>query len=87
MLRAEVEALRQAAAKAGLTGTHRFTMSAGVAADLESTGYATDPTTGAAYVRDGAQVTVTSRAGDVRTVDMPAQVQAKPAAPRPDRAS
>jgi hypothetical protein len=70
VLRAEVAALQHAAAKAGVTGTHQF-MSAGVAADLEVRGYATDPATGAAYVRDGDRVKVTSRSGETRTVDMP----------------
>lgn len=69
-LRAEVAALREAAARTG-GGTPRWTMSAGVAADLESTGYATDPNTGDAYVRDGDKVKVTSRGGQTRTVDMP----------------
>ncbi|MFG3709486.1 hypothetical protein [Micromonospora sp. NPDC047730] len=69
-LRAEVAALREAAARTGGV-TPRWTMSAGVAADLENTGYATDPTTGDAYVRDGDKVTVTSRGGRTRTVDMP----------------
>lgn len=82
VLRAEVNALEQAAARAGVTRTARWTMSAGVAADLETRGYATDPATGDAYVRDGDRVTVTSRSGEVRTVDMPAPSgagEAKPA--------
>jgi hypothetical protein len=70
-LRAEVDALRQVAARAGVTGTARWTMSAGVAADLETRGYATDPDTGAALVRDGDQVTITERSGTVRTIAMP----------------
>ncbi|MET9303201.1 hypothetical protein ABZX66_28160 [Micromonospora aurantiaca] len=72
VLRAEVNALEQAAARAGVTGATRYTMSAGVAADLEQSGYAVDPTTGDAYVRDGDRVTVTARTGETRTVDMPA---------------
>lgn len=79
VLRAEVNALQQAAARAGVTRTHRFTMSAGVAADLEVRGYATDPATGDAYVRDGDRVTVTARTGETRTVDMPAPSEAEPA--------
>lgn len=71
VLRAEVSALREAAARAGVTRTSRWTMSAGVAADLETVGYATDPTTGDAFVRDGDRVTVTTRTGETRTVDMP----------------
>lgn len=71
MLRAEVAALEQAVARAGVSRTTRYTMSAGVAAELEQTGFAVDPTTGAAYVRDGDQVTVTARTGGTRTVDMP----------------
>lgn len=81
ILRAEVDALRQAAARAGVTRTARWTMSAGVAADLETRGYATDPATGDAYVRDGDRVTVTSRTGEVRTVDMPAPSGAGEARP------
>lgn len=80
ILRAEVGALQQAAARAGAT-RHRFVMSAGVAADLETVGYATDPGTGDAYVRDGDRVTVTSRTGVVRTVDMPAPSGAGEARP------
>ncbi|MFI1195510.1 hypothetical protein ACH4T9_19945 [Micromonospora sp. NPDC020750] len=71
-LRAEVAALRETAARSGVGRSGRWTMSAGVAADLETTGYATDPNTGDAYVRDGDQVTVTSRgAGGTRTIAMP----------------
>ena len=82
VLRAEVSALQHAAAKAGVTGTHRFTMSAGVAADLETRGFAVDGTNGDAYVRDGDRVKVTSRTGKTRTVDMPGPSgagEAKPA--------
>ncbi|MEU6387655.1 hypothetical protein ABZ847_29325, partial [Streptomyces bauhiniae] len=70
-LRAEVAALREAAARSGVGRSGRWTMSAGVAADLETTGYATDPNTGDAYVRDGDQVKVTSRSGATRTILMP----------------
>ncbi|MEO3930763.1 hypothetical protein ABGB07_44005 [Micromonosporaceae bacterium B7E4] len=71
MLRAEVTALQQVAARAGVSRPNRWTMSAGVAADLEQSGYAVDPATGDAYVRDGDRVTVTSRRGDTRTIAMP----------------
>lgn len=71
VLRAEVDALRQVAARAGVTGSARWTMSAGVAADLETRGHATDPNTGAALVRDGDRVKVTERSGATRTVPMP----------------
>ncbi|MEV4846132.1 hypothetical protein AB0K20_23305 [Micromonospora matsumotoense] len=70
-LRAEVAALREAAARSGVGRSGRWTMSAGVAADLETTGYATDPNTGDAFVRDGDRVKVTSRSGATRTIAMP----------------
>ncbi|HEY0700180.1 MAG TPA: hypothetical protein VGD43_20545 [Micromonospora sp.] len=72
MLRAEVDALQQIAARTGASRSRRFTLSAGVASDLEVSGFSVDPATGDAYVRDGDQVTVTSRTGETRTVDMPA---------------
>jgi hypothetical protein len=71
MLRAEVEALRNVAARSGVT-LGRQRMSAGVASDLELHGHAIDPANGDAYVRDGDRVTVTKRGtGETRTVDMP----------------
>lgn len=76
MLRAEVDALQQVAARAGITRSPRWTMSAGVASDLELNGYAVDPLNGDAYVRDGDRVTVTARSGETRTVDMPASMSA-----------
>lgn len=72
VLRAEVDALQQVAARAGISRTSRYTMSAGVAADLEVSGVAVDPATGSAYVREGDQVKVTTRGGKTSTLDMPA---------------
>lgn len=72
MLRAEVDALRQAAAKAGAHGQPKH-MSEGVRQDLEMHGYAVDPATGAALVldRDSGEVTVTPRHGRAVQIDMP----------------
>lgn len=71
VLRAEVDALQQVAARTGAGGARRWTMSAGVAADLETVGHATDPATGAAFVRDGDRVQVTTPTGETQTLDMP----------------
>lgn len=79
VLRAEVDALRSVAARAGLS-LGRQRMSAGVAADLETSGYAVDPANGDVYVRDGDTVTVTSRGGDKRTLDMPLPSTRRPRA-------
>jgi hypothetical protein len=78
VLRAEVDALRQVAARAGVT-IGRERMSAGVASDLEAQGHAVDPANGDVYVRDGGKVTLTTRAGEVREVDMPGRSTDKPA--------
>jgi hypothetical protein len=77
VLRAEVDALRQVAARAGVT-IGRDRMSAGVASDLEAQGHAVDPANGDVYVSDGGKVTLTTRAGEVREVDMPAVSTDKP---------
>lgn len=70
-LRAEVDALRTAAARAGAFGQAPFAMSAGVHADLEARGYAVGEN-GETYVRDGDSVTVTARGtGKQHTVPMP----------------
>jgi len=68
MLRAETDALRQVAARAGAMGAPGF-VSAGVQNDLETLGYAVDPSTGATLVldRDTRQVTATTRTGHVST--------------------
>ncbi len=76
VLRAEVNALEQAAVRGGLTRSTRWTMSAGTASDLELHGYAVDPANGDAYVREGDRVKVISRSGATRTVDMPASPSA-----------
>lgn len=69
-LRAYVDALRQAAARAG--GAKRFAhMPAGVAADIERQGYAVD-VDGSTYVREGEQVFRIQRgSGEREAVDMP----------------
>lgn len=76
VLRAEVNALEQAAARGGISRSTRWTMSAGLASDLEVHGYGVDPTNGDAYVREGDRVKVTARTGETRTVEMPKSASA-----------
>lgn len=78
VLRAETDMLRQAAARAGVTGSGRI--SEGVRQDLMAQGRAADPVTGAALVltdRDKGTVTVTDRQGNVSTMrlDPPAPLE------------
>jgi hypothetical protein len=72
-LRAEVDALRVAVARAGVRGQQSFPMSAGVHADLLLRGHSVDPVSGATFVRDGDtdRVQVIHRGGDVEHVTMP----------------
>lgn len=70
LLRAEVDALRQAAARAGVAGRTRFELSQGIREELERNGFATDPGTGAVLVRDeSGKVTETTRSGQTRTLN------------------
>ena len=72
-LRAEVDALRVAVARAGSRSVQSFPLSAGVHADLLLHGHAVDPVSGATFVRDGdtSSVQVIHRGGDVETLTLP----------------
>jgi hypothetical protein len=70
MLRAEVGALREAAARAGVTAQPRH-LSEGVREELERQGYASDPATGDVLVQQGGSVKATSRTGETRTFQVP----------------
>jgi len=78
-LRAEVDALRVAVARAGTRGEQSFAMSAGVHADLLARGHSVDPVSGATFIRDGDsdRVQVIHRGGETDTIQMPAERAAK----------